>query len=216
MAVPSVARAEAFDTPEEQQEASVLGVWVFLATEVLFFGAMLAGYAVYRAHFPEAFAATSLRTDLALGTVNTAVLIASSLTMALSVHEVSRGGRRRGVLFLAATALLGAAFLGIKFTEYAHKAHEHLVPWGDFRYEGPDAPRARLFFLFYFVLTGFHALHLGIGIGLVGWIAWGAGRGRYGPAYFTPVEGVGLYWHFVDLVWIFLFPLLYLPGRHGA
>jgi cytochrome c oxidase subunit 3 len=216
MAAPSAVLSEAFDAPEEQREASVLGVWVFLATEVLFFGAMLAGYAVYRAHFPETFAAASRRTDLALGTVNTAVLIASSLTMALSVHEAARGRRGRLILFLAATAALGAVFLGIKVTEYGHKAREHLFPGADFRYEGPDPVRAKLFFVFYFVLTGFHALHLGVGIGLVGWIAWGAARGRYGPEYYTPVEGVGLYWHFVDLVWIFLFPLLYLPGRHGT
>lgn len=215
MAARSAVLAEAFDAPEEQREASILGMWVFLATEVLFFGGMLAGYIVYRAQFPETFAVASRRTDLALGAVNTAVLIASSLTMALAVHEAGRGRRGRGVLFLAATAALGAVFLSIKVTEYGHKIHERLFPGADFRYAGPDPLRAKLFFAFYFVLTGFHALHLGVGIGLVGWVAAGAARGRYGPEYFTPVEGVGLYWHFVDVVWIFLFPLLYLPGRHG-
>lgn len=147
--------------------------------------------------------------------MNTAVLIGSSLTMALAAHSARRGARRPLVVRLALTVLLGGVFLGIKAVEYAHKFHEHLVPGPRFGLDGGDAGPAQLFFSFYFAMTGMHALHMVVGIGLMlVLIALGL-RGRFSPEYYAPVEIGGLYWHFVDIVWIFLFPLLYLIGRHG-
>jgi len=151
-----------------------------------------------------------------LGTVNTVVLITSSLTMALSVWSAAADRRRTLLVMLSLTMLLGAAFLGIKGYEYAHKFHEHLVPGPHFRYPGPNPGEAQLFFSLYFVLTGIHALHMVIGFGLLTYLLLQARRGAFTPAWSTPVELVGLYWHFVDIVWIFLFPLLYLIGRHAT
>jgi cytochrome c oxidase subunit 3 len=187
-------------------------MWAFLITEILFFGGMFAGYAEYRARYPQAFAAGSHELDVVLGAINTAVLIGSSFTMALGVRAAQLGKRKPIVLFLALTVLLGLVFLGIKSVEYSHKFHEHLVPGASFSFDGP--PQAQLFFSFYFAMTGMHALHMIIGVVLVSLIAFFAWRGRYSPDYYGPVEVTGLYWHFVDIVWIFLFPLLYLLGRH--
>jgi cytochrome c oxidase subunit III len=208
------ARAHQFEDAEQQHHASWLGMWVFLATEVMFFGGMFTCYAFYRAGYPGAFAAASNQLDVLLGAINTAVLIGSSLTMALAVYSAETGSRRATVNFLLLTILLGAIFLGIKSYEYHEKFVEHFVPGAAFRFEGPFARPAEIFFSFYFAMTGMHALHMVIGIGLLAVIAIKARRGRFSPAYYTPVELTGLYWHFVDLVWIFLFPLLYLVGRH--
>jgi cytochrome c oxidase subunit III len=198
----------------QQAEASRLGMWVFLVTEVLFFGGLFTGYTVYRSATPEAFAAASRHLDVVLGAVNTFVLITSSLTMALAVKSAESRQRNRTVMFLAATALLGSAFLGIKFWEYAHKAQEHLIPGPYFSYEHLRARETQLFFSFYFVMTGLHALHMMIGLGLLTVLAVAVCRGRWLAPFHAPVELTGLYWHFVDVVWIFLFPLLYLIGRH--
>jgi cytochrome c oxidase subunit 3 len=130
------------------------------------------------------------------------------------VHAAQTGSRRGTLRWLVLTAILGATFLGIKSYEYAHKFHEGLVPGPNFTYVGPDAPQAQLFFGLYFAMTGVHALHMVIGLGILAWLMREAQRGRFGPAYHTPVELTGLYWHFVDIVWIFLFPFLYLIGRH--
>jgi cytochrome c oxidase subunit 3 len=189
-------------------------MWVFLVTEIMFFGGLFTGYAVYRAVYPEAFMAGSQHLDVWLGGINTAVLIGSSLTMALAVHSAQRGERRALVCFLLLTILLGLVFLGIKALEYSHKFEEHLVPGPGFVFEGAHARHVQLFFSCYFSMTGMHALHMVIGIGLLAVLTWQAWRGRFSPAYVTPVDLSGLYWHFVDLVWIFLFPLLYLMGRH--
>jgi cytochrome c oxidase subunit 3 len=206
--------AHHFDDAVQQREAASLGMWVFLATEVMFFGGMFTAYAAYRMLFPEAFAHASHHLDVRLGTTNTAVLIASSLSMALTVRSTALGRRGSASLWLLLTALLGATFLGIKAFEYWHKFHEGLVPGPAFTYPGIDAPHAELFFSLYFAMTGFHALHMIIGLGLLAWLFVGLRRGRLGAAYDTPVELTGLYWHFVDIVWIFLFPFLYLIGRH--
>jgi cytochrome c oxidase subunit III len=203
-----------FDDVEQQYEAASLGMWAFLLTEIMFFGGLFTGYAVYRAAYPAGFAEGSHHLDIVLGGINTAVLICSSLTMALAVHSAQLGERRTLTHFLLLTMLLGLVFLGIKGVEYAHKFGEHLVPGSGFVAEGPYAPQVQLFFGFYFSMTGMHALHMVIGIGILAVLAWQAGRGYFSPAYFTPVELTGLYWHFVDIVWIFLFPLLYLLGRH--
>jgi cytochrome c oxidase subunit 3 len=206
--------AHHFDDVAQQHEAASIGMWAFLVTEVMFFGGMFLAYTVYRILYPQTFAHASHHLDVRLGTVNTAVLIGSSFTMALAVHGAQVGWRRGVTRALLATMALGAVFLVIKASEYGHKFHEGLVPGPGFTYPGPDAHQAQLFFSLYFVMTGFHALHMVIGIGLLSWLALGARRGRFGPGYFTPVELTGLYWHFVDIVWIFLFPLLYLIGRH--
>ena len=209
-----VALAHHFDDLEQQAEASSLGIWVFLLTEIMFFGGLFAGYTVYRTAYPGAFAEGSQHLDLMLGSINTAVLISSSLTMALAVHAAQVGRRKVLVGFLVCTLLLGLVFLGIKGMEYAHKFAEHLFPGSRFGYEGPDAAHVQLFFSFYVGMTGMHALHMVSGIGLLTVLALRAWRDRFSPAYYAPVEIVGLYWHFVDIVWIFLFPLLYLLGRH--
>lgn len=205
--------AHHFDDAEQQRDAATLGMWVFIAQEVMFFGGALTAYIFYRSWYPEAFAHASRELDVRLGTVNTAVLIASSLTMALAVHGAQIGRRAQQLRGLALTMLFGAVFLGIKSYEYAHKFHEGLVPGPHFVYHG-DAKEAQLFFSVYFALTGLHALHMIIGLGILTVLFVMAQRGRFGPAYHTPLELTGLYWHFVDIVWIFLFPLLYLIGRH--
>ena len=208
--------AHQFDDIEQQRSAVTLGMWVFLAQEVMFFGGAFCAYVCYRALYPDVFGHVSHHLDVRLGTFNTAVLIASSLTMALAVHA-AQSGRRGGaiVMWLVWTMGLGSTFLGVKAYEYWHKFHEHLVPGPHFVYPGADAPQAQLFFSIYFILTGLHAIHMIIGIGLLLWLVRDSLRGRYSALYNAPVENVGLYWHFVDIVWIFLFPLLYLIGRHA-
>jgi cytochrome c oxidase subunit III len=208
-----------FEDLAEQKEASSLGMWVFIAQEIMFFGGLFLAYAVYRNVYPEAYIDASRHLDWKLGGINTAVLICSSLTMALGVHAAALGHRRSIVGWLLATVALGGVFLGIKVVEYMDKFHHHLVPGPHFQWtEAPaEAGPAQIFFSLYFVMTGLHALHMIIGIPIILYIAWRAHRGGYGPEYHTPVEMTGLYWHFVDIVWIFLFPLLYLIGatHHG-
>ena len=210
----SIALAHQFDDLGQQKEASIFGMWVFLVTEVMFFGGMFTGYAAYRFRYHEAFMAGSNHLDILLGGINTAVLILSSLTMAMAVHAAQLSKRRALMVYLVLTMLLGSTFLGIKAVEYSHKFHQHLVPGPHFAFEGADPQHAQLFFSFYFAMTGFHALHMIIGIGLLAVILWMAYQGRFNAEYHNPVEVSGLYWHFVDIVWIFLFPLLYLIGHH--
>ena len=189
---------------------------MFLATEVLFFGALFVGYTVYRWLYPAAFAAGSARLDLVLGAINTAVLLTSSLTMALAVRSAQLGRGKLSALLLVATILLGLAFLGIKYEEYHHKWTEHLIPGPRFHMEEIQTSAAQLFFCLYFGMTGLHALHMIIGIALLLGLLAPVYLGWFGPENHNFVEGLGLYWHFVDIVWIFLFPLLYLVGRHGT
>jgi cytochrome c oxidase subunit III len=207
-------RAHQFDDTEQQHEASWIGMWVFLATEIMFFGGMFMGYILYRSDYSAAFANASNHLDVLLGSINTGVLICSSFTMALAVHSAEAGKRRALVSFLLLTMVLGVVFLGIKFSEYYVKFVEHLVPGSSFVYEQRFAGPAEVFFSFYFVMTGMHALHMIIGIGLLTYLVIKSLRGWFSSSYHTPVELIGLYWHFVDIVWIFLFPLLYLVGRH--
>jgi cytochrome c oxidase subunit 3 len=209
-----VFRQHHFEDLEQQHEASWLGMWVFLATEVMFFGGMFACYFVYRHWYLQAFASASNQLDVLLGGINTAVLICSSFTMALAVHSAETGRRKPLVVFLLLTIVLGLVFLGIKFYEYHTKFEEHLVPGSSFRFEESLARPAEIFFSFYFAMTGMHAVHMIVGIGLLTALIFRARRDRFSPVYHTPVELTGLYWHFVDIVWIFLFPLLYLLGRH--
>ena len=225
-----------FETMQQQKEASTLGMWVFLLTEVLFFGGLFFAYMLYRVWYFEAFAEASRTLDIGLGAFNTAVLIGSSLTMALAVRAAQTNERSATVRWLILTMILGAVFLGVKVVEYADKFEHHHVPGASYLWEAPHeaeaagaaaaadhapAPGAaqmqlftQIFFSLYFTMTGLHALHMIIGIALMSVITWMAWKGRFDSHYYTPVEMAGLYWHFVDLVWIFLFPLLYLVERH--
>jgi cytochrome c oxidase subunit III len=222
MSVATAHLAHHFDDARQQNDAATIGMWLFLATEVLFFGGMFAGYTLYRYWYPEAFEIGSHRLDWLLGSFNTAVLLTSSLTMALAVHAAQSNDNRGTVKFLAWTMLLGSVFLGVKAYEYHHKFVEHLVPGRYFSLSaGHDALAAEhdptvpegnveLFFSFYFAMTGVHALHMVIGIAVLAVLLVAARRNTFSDKYFTPVENTGLYWHFVDIVWVFLFPLLYL------
>src|SRR4051812_27270307 len=212
-AVPSLAHH--FDNLGQQREAATLGMWVFLVTEVLFFGGLFLTYTVYRNLYPQAFAAASHELDVTLGTINTVVLITSSLTMALAVHAAQMGQRRLVMAFLVLTMILGTAFLGIKSAEYYHKFAEHHIPGPGFQFEKEYFRNAQIFFSLYFVMTGLHAVHMIIGLGIMTWMLVWSSRGVITAEYFSPIEISGLYWHFVDIVWIFLFPLLYLIGRHA-
>ncbi len=206
--------AHQFDTAEQQHLSSYAGMWVFLATEVMFLGALISAYCVYRFSYSAVFQEASQHLYWALGGLNTAVLLCSSLMMALAVRAAQRGQRGQLITFLGLTMLLGLSFLGIKGTEYYLDYQEHLVPLKGFgfRFAGADPSKAQLFFNFYFALTGLHALHMIIGIGLIGVMMILAWRKRFSADYSTPVEMVGLFWHFVDIVWVFLYPLLYLVG----
>jgi cytochrome c oxidase subunit 3 len=222
------ALAHHFADLEQQREASALGMWVFLVTELLFFGGLFGIYSVYRHSYYEAFSAGSHHLSWRLGFINTLVLIGSSFTMAMAVYSAATGRRARIVLFLVLTILLGSTFLGVKVVEYAEKIGPCLgdgphtgclLPGPRFdgevlHLEGERAREAQIYFSLYFGMTGLHATHMIIGIPILAIIARMAYRGRFRPEWHTPVELVGLYWHFVDIVWIFLFPLLYLIGHH--
>jgi len=213
-----------FADPEQQREASSLGMWVFLATEVMFFGGLFCAYLIYRRWYFSDFAAASKTINMAYGAINTAVLICSSLTVVLAVWAAQTARRTLLIGSLIATMLLGMVFLGIKGIEYREKFVEHHVPGAHFSFENVPVPghpgqyanprHAQIFFSLYFVMTGLHAIHMIIGLGIFAWLLYTAWKGRFTPNYYTPVEIGGLYWHFVDLVWIYLFPLLYLIDRH--
>ena len=203
-----------FATPAQQMDAATLGMWTFLITEVLFFGGMFASYAVYRNLYLDAFASTSEYMNVVLGGTNTAVLICSSLTMVLAVRAAQLSNRKHIMLFLVLTMIFGTTFLVIKGVEYHAKWVEHLVPGLNFHYPIPQYNQhAQILFFLYFVMTGMHALHMVVGLGLLTYLLVQAYRRVFNANYFAPVEMIGLYWHFVDIVWIFLFPLLYLIGH---
>ena len=208
------AHAHHFETMEQQQEAATLGMWIFLVTEVMFFGGLFMAYTLYRIWYPAAWSEGSEELDIVLGGVNTAVLIGSSLTMAFAVRAAQTGAKRKTtVTWLLLTMVLGATFLVIKAFEYKHKYDLGHSPGPNFHFEGANADQVEIFISLYFAMTGLHALHMIIGLGLRTVITVMAWRGRFSPQWYTPVELSGLYWHFVDIVWIFLFPLLYLVDR---
>jgi cytochrome c oxidase subunit 3 len=206
-----------FDDMDQQFDSATFGMWVFLLTEIMFFGGMFGAYTVYRSMYPEAFASTSAYMNPLYGALNTAVLIVSSLSMALAVRAAHLGQQKVLQLMLLITMFFGTCFLVIKGFEY----HEHWVDMkvplfgGHWNYsEAPQfAHQAQILFCFYFFMTGFHAIHMLVGLGIMATIFMMARKGTFGPDYYTPVEVSGLYWHFVDIVWIFLFPLLYLIGH---
>jgi cytochrome c oxidase subunit 3 len=207
---------EQFDTAAQQKDASALGMWIFLVTEIMFFGGMFLLYTAYRSRYPDAFGAASRTLNATIGALNTAVLLCSSFTMVLAVRAGQLGRRKAIIVFLILTLVLGFVFLGVKAYEWNEKFQEHHVPGPSFHMEGAtDQGHAQLFFSLYFAMTGLHALHMLIGAGLLSVLLWQARRGRFSAAYYTPIDMVGLYWHFVDIIWIYLFPLLYLIDRHG-
>ena len=224
-----------FENMEQQREAGTLGMWIFLVTEIMFFGGMFLAYALYRWKFPAAFASGSNHLDIWLGGFNTGVLILSSFTMALAVYFTQVGKPRPQVWCLVLTLLLGLTFLGVKAVEYRDKYRDHLIPGhlipgnsfnpkvlkpGEVDHHaldlqpGATVKQVEMFYWIYFAMTGMHALHMIIGAGLLTYLIIFSLKRRFDPEYHSPVEVIGLYWHFVDIVWIFLFPLLYLLGRH--
>ncbi|MGH9396888.1 MAG: cytochrome c oxidase subunit 3 [Terriglobia bacterium] len=205
--------AEQFDDNVQQHLAASLGMWIFLTTEVLFFGGLIASYTVYRFLYLPGFEIGSRHLSVFWGATNTAVLICSSLTMALAVRAAQLGKKKHIIGFLIPTLILGLVFLFIKFgMEWRHEYLDGLAPALNFTYAGPHARHVELFMFFYFVLTGLHAFHMIIGIGVLTALIILAARGKFSNGKFNAVEIAGLYWHFVDIVWIFLFPLLYLIG----
>ena len=224
-----------FENMEQQREAGTLGMWIFLVTEIMFFGGMFLAYALYRWSYPAAFASGSNHLDIWLGAFNTGVLILSSFTMALAVYFTQIGKPRPQVWCLVLTLILGLTFLGVKAVEYRDKYNDklipgHVIPGRPFDPKvlkpGEEDPHAlhletgatvkqvEMFYWIYFAMTGMHALHMIIGAGLLSYLIIFSLKRRFDPEYHSPVEVIGLYWHFVDIVWIFLFPLLYLLGRH--
>ena len=213
-----------FAEPQQQEDSASLGMWIFLGTEVMFFGGLFCAYLIYRLAYFGDFAAASQTLSWKLGATNTAVLICSSLTVVFAVYAAQQGKRTMLIGSLVLTIILGFAFLGIKATEYAEKFEKHHVPGPSFQFDHVPVPghpdqmanpgHAQIYFALYFIMTGLHALHMIIGIGFFTWLLFAAWRGRFTPEYNTPVEMGGLYWHFVDIVWIYLFPLLYLIDLH--
>jgi cytochrome c oxidase subunit 3 len=205
--------AEQYDDIEQQRSAALLGMWIFLATEVLFFGGLFLSYTAYRYLYPNVWAAASRHTEVMLGGANTAILLFSSTLMALAVRASQLERRRHLVWLLLGTALFGIVFMGIKGFEYHKDFVEHLVPGVNFQWHETNPAAAQLFFWLYFAMTGLHAIHVTIGIVIMLVLALLAWRRRFENGNYMPVEIAGLYWHFVDIVWVFLFPLLYLAGH---
>ena len=213
-----------FETTDQQADAAGFAMWIFLLTEIMFFGGLFCAYLVYRASYYQAFVEGSQKMNIWLGATNTAVLICSSLSMALGVRAAQMGKPKLMAVLLLITIVFGCGFLGIKAVEYHEHWVNHEFPGPNFHFEtgdpahpATDPVHTEIYFSLYWAMTGLHALHMIIGVGLVTWIIIAGLGGAYSRSYFTPVENVGLYWHFVDLVWIYLFPLLYLISKkHGG
>jgi len=204
--------AHHFSDLEQQSDSAKLGMWLFLLTEILLFGGVFVAYFIYRAWFPETFHDAHRFLDVRLGTINTVVLIVSSLTMALAIRDIQLNKRKASMINLLITIGLASVFLVIKYFEYAHKFHEGMLPGKYYFFEGVSGTNPHVFFSIYFLLTGIHGLHIVIGMSLILWMFIKLRKGQFSSEYYVPVECVGLYWHLVDLIWIFLFPLLYLIG----
>lgn len=215
-----------YDTPVQQFNTAKLGMWVFLAQEMLFFSGLFVAYGVYRSWYPEAWVVGSHLLDYKMGTINTCVLLVSSFTAVMSVRSAQRGDRQKTGMFLISTIVLAGAFMVVKYVEYTHKFEvgflpgDHFAPHGEGLAEIVEAAREsgvnglpfhlRSFFGLYFIMTGVHGLHVLIGMFVMAWMAIRNARGEFSKRYFTPIEMTALYWHLVDIIWIFLFPLLYL------
>jgi cytochrome c oxidase subunit 3 len=211
MAEAPIALAEQFEEMPQQREASILGMWTFLATEILFFGGLFMSYITYRSIYPYAFAEASKHTIVLFGTLNTAVLLTSSLTMVLAVHAAQQNNSKWIVRHLLFTIVLACAFLILKGFEYHQDLEEGLWPGPNFKTGLPA--QAQIFWFLYWAMTGLHAVHVTAGIAILSVMAWMAQNGRFSAEYYNPLDVSALYWHFVDIVWIFLYPLLYLINR---
>ncbi len=203
--------AHHFDSVEQEVSASKLGIWLFLCTEILMFGGLFVSYAIYKNMYPDIFLQGSGFLDWKLGAINTVVLLVSSLTMALSIYYAQKGSNRKSISCLWLTLLCGLVFMGIKYLEYSHKLHLGLAPGHFFSYtHSSTLAGLPLYFSFYYCMTGLHGLHVLAGMALIFWLTIRSYKKHFGPSYYFPMECVGLFWHLVDLVWIYLFPILYL------
>jgi cytochrome c oxidase subunit 3 len=199
-----------FVDSEQQFDSAKLGMWLFLVTEILFFGGLFVAYIIYRAWNPDLFTKASVQLDTIMGAANTAVLIFSSLTMAMSIREIQLNRVKRSMIYMGITILCAIFFMVVKYFEYTHKFHIGIFPGENYTFTGIDDPQASIFFSIYYMMTGLHGIHVIIGIGLIGWLILKARKGAFSSEYYTPIEITGLYWHLVDIIWIFLFPLFYL------
>lgn len=199
-----------FVDSEQQFDAAKFGMWIFLVTEVLFFGGLFAAYIVYRAWYPELFTLASEELNTLWGGVNTLVLIGSSLTVAMAIKSAQLNQKKAIVINLGITIALACVFMVIKYFEYTHKFDIGIFPGEFYAYDGVDHAKANIFFSLYYMMTGLHGIHVLVGIGLMTWLVIKANKGAFDSEYYTPVEITGLYWHLVDIIWIFLFPLFYL------
>jgi len=204
--------AHHFASASDEFEACKQGMWLFLVTEVLMFGGLFVAYGIFRGLYTDMFHEAHKMLAANMGALNTVVLITSSLTMALAVSSTQKGKKNQAILALVLTFVLACCFLVVKYFEYSHKFHDGLLPGGFFTNTELKHPKSPLFFSLYFMMTGLHGIHVLIGMGVIAWVLRRTMRGDFSPEYYTPVELVGFYWHFVDLVWIYLFPLLYLVG----
>jgi len=201
---------EQWDDPHQERTAAHLGMWVFLSTEVLFFGVLFASYTIARMRMPEAFAEASGHNEMVAGIIETSVLLTSTFTISLAVRYIGRDRVLLSQIFLILTILSGLAFLAIHCWEYDKHYREHLIPGLGFDFQGHRPREVEMFFFLYYVMTGFHLLHVTIGVVLLIVMSVLMGKGKLSSRYHTPLENTGLYWHFVDVVWMFLFPLFYL------
>ncbi len=204
--------AHHFTDMEQQKDAAKLGMWFFLLTEVLTFGGLFCAYAVYRAWYPEMFSNAHRELNVVLGTINTVVLITSSLTMALAIRSMQLDRKNQTFTYLFFTLLLAGTFLVIKYFEYTHKIHVGQLPGRFYSFEGIEGNNPHIFFSIYFMMTGLHGIHVVGGMCLIGWLMYKTKKDTFSSEYYTPIEMTGLFWHLVDLIWIFLFPLFYLIG----
>ncbi len=207
--------AHHYDSAEHEYNTSKFGIWLFLCTEIIMFGGLFVGYTIYHSRYPELFKVGSKFLDWKMGALNTVVLLLSSFTMAMGIYYAQLNQRKKSLINLYITLLCGGIFMVVKYLEYSHKIHEGLLPGRLFTYRGEGwdiISNLPLYFSFYFTMTGLHGSHVLAGMILIGWLIFRTHRGDFSPGYYTPLECVGLFWHLVDLIWIYLFPLLYLVG----
>lgn len=204
--------AHHFKTMDQQFTAAKLGTWLFLCTEILMFGGLFVGYVIFKQLYPEMFAEGATHLDWKLGALNTVVLLFSSFTMAAAIYFAQTNNRKRSMQMLVITLVCGLIFMVVKYFEYTHKFHLGLKPGELFTFGEGEASNLALYFSFYFLMTGLHGSHVLAGMGLIFWVLMRSRKGEFSSEFYTPVECVGLFWHLVDLIWIYLFPLLYLVG----
>lgn len=204
--------AHHFSDSEQQMESAKLGMWIFLVTEILLFGGMFCAYAIFRAWYPDMFHNAHKELNVWLGALNTVVLITSSVTVALAIRSIQQSKKKQTIYLLLATMALAAVFLVVKYFEYSHKFHEGQLPGKYYTFQGIEGTNPHVFFSIYFMMTGIHGIHIIIGMCVMTWMLIRLAKNEFSAAYYTPIELTGLYWHLVDLIWIYLFPLLYLIG----